>query len=103
MFDAGFEESGDWQNARKAFRASRGMMELAIFAALSELPMHGYEVISYIEKRSQGFWRFGPGRCTQHCSYSKKKILLRIRTMMVKKYMSWLHSVQLKPRQAEIT
>lgn len=41
MLDVGFEESGDWQNAHKAFRASRGMMELAIFAALSELPMHG--------------------------------------------------------------
>ena len=61
MFDAGFEEFGDWQNARKAFRAGRGMMEPAILAALSERPMHGYEVISYIEKRSQGFWRPSPG------------------------------------------
>lgn len=36
-------------------------MEPAILAALSERPMHGYEVISYLEKRSQGFWRPSPG------------------------------------------
>lgn len=84
MFDAGFEEFGDRQNARKAFRAGRGMMEPAILAALSERPMHGYEIISYLEKRSQGYWRPSPGSVHPTLQPLEKKILLRIRTMMVK-------------------
>ena len=43
------------------FRAGRGMMEPAILQALGEKPMHGYEIISYLEERSHGMWRPSPG------------------------------------------
>jgi len=43
------------------FRASRGMMEPAILDALSEKPMHGYEIISHLEEKSHGMWRPSAG------------------------------------------
>ena len=43
------------------FRAGRGMMEPAIIGALSEKPMHGYEIITYLEEKTHGVWRPSPG------------------------------------------
>jgi DNA-binding PadR family transcriptional regulator len=43
------------------FRARRGMMESAILGALNEKPMHGYEVITYLEEKTHGVWRPSPG------------------------------------------
>lgn len=43
------------------FRAGRGMMEPAILGALSDKPMHGYEIITHMEEKSHGMWRPSPG------------------------------------------
>ena len=42
-------------------RARRGAVPLAIFALLDERPMHGYEIITELESRSDGRWRPSPG------------------------------------------
>jgi len=43
------------------FRVGRGLMEPAILGALSVKPMHGYEIITYLEERSRGIWRPSAG------------------------------------------
>ncbi|QHN43093.1 PadR family transcriptional regulator [Candidatus Mycosynbacter amalyticus] len=45
----------------RGFRAGRGMIEPAILGALTTKPMHGYEIISYLEEKSQGVWRPSAG------------------------------------------
>lgn len=42
-------------------RRPRGDVRAAILALLAEEPMHGYQLISEIEKRSGGIWRPSPG------------------------------------------
>jgi DNA-binding PadR family transcriptional regulator len=42
-------------------RARRGAVPLAIFTLLDERPMHGYEIITELESRSDGRWRPSPG------------------------------------------
>ncbi|MEV7972781.1 PadR family transcriptional regulator [Cellulomonas sp. NPDC089187] len=42
-------------------RRPRGDVRAAILALLAEEPMHGYQLISEIEKRSGGTWRPSPG------------------------------------------
>jgi DNA-binding PadR family transcriptional regulator len=42
-------------------RARRGAVPLAIFTLLAERPMHGYEIITELETRSEGRWRPSPG------------------------------------------
>ena len=42
-------------------RARRGAVPLAIFMLLDERPMHGYEIITELESRSDGRWRPSPG------------------------------------------
>ena len=42
-------------------RARRGAVPLAIFTLLEERPMHGYEIITELEARSDGRWRPSPG------------------------------------------
>ncbi len=42
-------------------RARRGMIKAAVFAALAERPMHGYQVMQRIEELSGGAWRPSPG------------------------------------------
>ncbi len=42
-------------------RARRGNMRAAALALLTERPMHGYEIIQELEKRSGGVWRPSPG------------------------------------------
>ena len=42
-------------------RARRGDVRTAILSALSEKPMHGYEVIRELEAKTGGRWRPSPG------------------------------------------
>ena len=42
-------------------RARRGMIKAAVFAALTEGPMHGYQIMQHIEQLSGGAWRPSPG------------------------------------------
>jgi DNA-binding PadR family transcriptional regulator len=42
-------------------RAKRGMIKAAVFAALAEGPMHGYQIMQRIEELSGGAWRPSPG------------------------------------------
>lgn len=42
-------------------RSRRGNLRLAVLALLTEHPMHGYEMIQELEKRTSGFWRPSPG------------------------------------------
>jgi len=42
-------------------RARRGMIKAAVFAALADRPMHGYEIMQHIEELSGGAWRPSPG------------------------------------------
>jgi len=42
-------------------RARRGAVPFAIFSLLDERPMHGYEIITELETRSDGRWRPSPG------------------------------------------
>ncbi len=52
---------GGLNNMVNGFRAKRGMMEPAILNALTTKPMHGYEIISYLEEKTHGIWRPSPG------------------------------------------
>lgn len=63
MFAQSFEGFGRPGGPRfgDPFRAGRGMMEPAILGALADKPMHGYEIISYLEEKSHGIWRPSPG------------------------------------------
>lgn len=42
-------------------QAKRGDMTPIILNTLAEKPMHGYEIIRELEKKSHGFWRPSPG------------------------------------------
>lgn len=42
-------------------RAGRGDIRIAILALLAEQPMHGYQIIQELERRSEGNWRPSPG------------------------------------------
>jgi DNA-binding PadR family transcriptional regulator len=42
-------------------RAGRGDIRSAILTLLAEQPMHGYQVIQELERRSHGHWRPSPG------------------------------------------
>ncbi|MBN9188385.1 MAG: PadR family transcriptional regulator, partial [Microbacterium sp.] len=42
-------------------RMSRGDVRTAVLALLAEQPMHGYQIISEIEKRSGGSWKPSAG------------------------------------------
>src|SRR5215472_17279167 len=42
-------------------RVRRGDVRTAVLALLAESPMHGYQVIHELEKRSGGAWRVSPG------------------------------------------
>lgn len=56
-----FNRDGFYAGFGGGFRASRGSLEPAILRILAEKPMHGYEIISTFEERSQGMWRPSPG------------------------------------------
>lgn len=42
-------------------RMGRGFIEPIILQALSEKPMHGYEIMTHLEQQSHGFWRPSAG------------------------------------------
>ena len=42
-------------------RAGRGDVRLALLGILAEQPMHGYQLIREIARRSRGSWRVSPG------------------------------------------
>jgi DNA-binding PadR family transcriptional regulator len=42
-------------------RGRRGVIRRAILALLRERPMHGYEIIAELERRTGGIWRPSPG------------------------------------------
>ena len=54
QFRAGFEK-------RAGSRVSRGDVRAAVLALLVERPMHGYQIIREIEKRSGGAWKPSAG------------------------------------------
>ena len=43
------------------FQAKRGDMGPILLRVLAEKPMHGYEIIRELEKKSHGLWRPSPG------------------------------------------
>ena len=55
-FGLGFR--GPWGSGP---RARRGDVRAAILALLAEQPMHGYQVIQELERRTGGVWRVSPG------------------------------------------
>lgn len=55
------ERFGGFDKPSRGFRIQRGMMEPAILSALAEKPMHGYEIITYLEEKSHGLWRPSAG------------------------------------------
>ncbi|HEY7816109.1 MAG TPA: PadR family transcriptional regulator, partial [Nakamurella sp.] len=52
---------GPWSGRSRNPRAGRGDVRLAILALLAEEPMHGYQVIQEISRRSAGAWKPSPG------------------------------------------
>ncbi len=53
---------GSWdRQGPKATRAGRGDVRSAVLALLTEEPMHGYQIIQEIGRRSGGAWKPSPG------------------------------------------
>jgi DNA-binding PadR family transcriptional regulator len=61
MFDGAREAFGTRMSRRISQRMGRGDVRTAILALLAEEPMHGYQLIGEIQKRSGGMWRPSPG------------------------------------------
>ena len=57
--DAEHERGGGRAGGRH--RARRGAVRVAVLTLLNERPMHGYEIITELESRSDGRWRPSPG------------------------------------------
>jgi DNA-binding PadR family transcriptional regulator len=60
-FGFGFGPGGLRGGYRGRGRGRRGDVRAAILALLAERPMHGYEMIQEISRRSNGLWRPSPG------------------------------------------
>lgn len=64
---AGFGIFDTFENLRTEFerrvvpRMGRGDVKVAVLALLAEEPMHGYQIIHEIEKRTDGAWKPSPG------------------------------------------
>lgn len=56
----GWARTGRW-GPKGGPRARRGDVRSAILALLSERPMHGYEIITELSRRTEGFWQPSPG------------------------------------------
>jgi DNA-binding PadR family transcriptional regulator len=54
-----FDDWSDW--TRGPWRTRRGDIRPILLNVLTERPMHGYEIIRYLEERSHGLWRPSPG------------------------------------------
>ncbi len=65
MEHRGYHHGQDWRdihdNWRNDWKAGRGDIQAMILDVLQSKPMHGYEIIRYLEDRSQGVWRPSPG------------------------------------------
>ena len=60
-FDQIEKQFRDFVQARTQSRAARGDVRAAVLALLSEEPMHGYQIIHEIDKRSAGAWKPSAG------------------------------------------
>lgn len=64
---SGFDLWETVENLRDSFaprmpgRMARGDVRTAILTALTEEPMHGYQIIQAVEARSGGAWKLSPG------------------------------------------
>jgi len=56
-----FNDWADWTHGPGPFQARRGDIQPILLSVLAERPMHGYEIIRYLEEKSHGFWRPSPG------------------------------------------
>ncbi len=56
-----FSEHSRGHGRGRRHRARRGQIRLAVLTLLDDRPMHGYELITELEDRSQGRWRPSPG------------------------------------------
>jgi DNA-binding PadR family transcriptional regulator len=58
-----FGPPGPWGfgGGRRRGRRGRGDVRAAVLALLAERPMHGYEMIQELERRTGGVWRPSPG------------------------------------------
>ncbi len=58
-----FGPPGPWGfgGGRRRGRRGRGDVRAAVLALLAERPMHGYEMIHELERRTGGVWRPSPG------------------------------------------
>lgn len=54
-------ERGGRHGGHGRHRARRGAVRQAVLLLLDEQPMHGYELITELERRSEGRWRPSPG------------------------------------------
>jgi DNA-binding PadR family transcriptional regulator len=52
---------GHWFRGWHGMQAKRGDMSPILLRVLNDKPMHGYEIIRELEKKSHGFWRPSPG------------------------------------------
>ena len=52
---------GHWFRGWHGMQAKRGDMSPILLRVLLDKPMHGYEIIRELEKKSHGFWRPSPG------------------------------------------
>jgi DNA-binding PadR family transcriptional regulator len=66
-------------------RRPRGDVRAAILALLAEEPMHGYQLINEIEKRSAGTWRPSPGSVYPTLQLLADEGLVRVETAGEKK------------------
>lgn len=57
----GFGPGGPFGRGRGRGRGRRGDVRAAVLALLAERPMHGYEMLSELEARTDGIWRPSPG------------------------------------------
>ena len=61
MHDHDHTHFGEHTRGGSRHRARRGAVPMAILTLLDERPMHGYEIITELESRSDGRWRPSPG------------------------------------------
>ena len=73
------------ENRPERPRRPRGDVRAAILSLLAEEPMHGYQLIGEIEKRSAGTWRPSPGSVYPTLQLLADEGLVRVETVGEKK------------------
>jgi DNA-binding PadR family transcriptional regulator len=66
-------------------RARRGDTGPFILQALKNKPMHGYEIINYLEEQSHGFWRPSAGSVYPNLQLLEEQELVSSKTVEYKK------------------